>query len=395
MRNARAFAFLLLMPAVATAQEGTRKEIRDSQARLEQIRLERAKLQQEMEALRSRVRDASTELTNIERQRITSSGALRELDYQALVLGDNVTATTHQRILTKAKLAERQVALQHRLRAIYKRGPLHTVRVLLTSESFGNLLSRYKYLRMMALSERIMLEEVSRLENELTEQERELRISLQQLESLRAEKEGEVNRLQQLERQRVAALAQYKQKQKSTQGRLDQLEKDEAAVANVIAVLERRRREEEARTGAAPAAGTLTTRDLGALAWPVEGQLVFRFGPERKPNGVVLRYNGIGIGAPAGSPVKAVEAGTVVRASNMEGYGLSVFLDHGAGAYTLYLRLKTVSVRVGQKVIAGQVVGTVGGESTTQGPHLEFQVRVPTNGTTQPVDPLSWLRNRQ
>lgn len=394
MRTVFALMLAFALPASAFAQD-TRKEIRDSQMRLEQIRQERARLQKEMEALRSRVRDASQELTNIERQRITSSGALRELDYQAVVLGDNVQATTSQRALTQAKLVERQVALRERLRSIYKRGPLHTVRVLLSAESFGNLLSRYKYLRMLAISERVMIEEVSRLENELTHQERELRENLAQLEALRGEKEREVQRLQVLENQRERALREYQQKQRSTQGRLDQLEKDEKAVSSAIALLERRRREEEARTGAAPAAGTLTTRDLGALTWPVDGRLVFRFGPERKPNGVVLRYNGIGIAAAPGTPVKAVEAGTVARASNMEGYGLSVFLDHGAGAYTLYLRLKQVTVKVGQKVIAGQVIGSVGGEGTTQGPHLEFQVRVPTDGTTQAVDPLSWLRSRQ
>jgi murein DD-endopeptidase MepM/ murein hydrolase activator NlpD len=122
---------------------------------------------------------------------------------------------------------------------------------------------------------------------------------------------------------------------------------------------------------------------------------LFRFGPERKPNGVVLRYNGIGIAAPAGTPVKAVESGVVQLARPLEGYGSSVVVSHGAGAYTLYLRLKQITVREGQPLTAGQVVGTVGGEATEHGPHLEFQVRLPTNGTPTAVDPLDWLRSRQ
>jgi murein DD-endopeptidase MepM/ murein hydrolase activator NlpD len=45
-------------------------------------------------------------------------------------------------------------------------------------------------------------------------------------------------------------------------------------------------------------------------------------------------------------------------------------------------------------VTTGQVVGTVGGEQTAEGAHIEFQVRVPMGGGSEPVDPLAWLRGR-
>ena len=69
--------------------------------------------------------------------------------------------------------------------------------------------------------------------------------------------------------------------------------------------------------------------------------------------------------------------------------------SNGGGYYTLYLRLRSIAVKVGQKITAHQVVGTVGGESTPEGPHLEFQVRTPSSsGAPTPVDPLNWLRAR-
>ena len=387
-------ALALVLPLGAAAQTSQR-EIRDSQLRLQQIRAEREKLQQEMESLRGRVRDASRELANIERQRIASSGALRELELQADILTQDVELTSNQRTETQARLIQREVALKQRLRSIYKRGPLHTTRVLLTAENFGDLLSRYKYLRMIATYERSLVEEVARLENELALQENELRENLAQLEVLREQKEREVDQLQTIESEREKTLKVYQQRQRATQGRLEQLAKDEAAVTSVIAALERARRDEESRAGSSRAAATLTTRDLGALNWPVDGEVVFKFGPERKPNGVVLPYNGIGIAAPVGTPVKAVEEGTVQIARALEGYGLSVVIGHGAGSYTLYLRLKQVNVKQGQRVTAGQIIGLVGGEDTEHGPHLEFQVRVPTNGTPTPVDPENWLRSRR
>jgi murein DD-endopeptidase MepM/ murein hydrolase activator NlpD len=72
-----------------------------------------------------------------------------------------------------------------------------------------------------------------------------------------------------------------------------------------------------------------------------------------------------------------------------------VVLSHGGGFYTLYLYLEEIGVVQNRTVEAGQVVGTVGGRGTPEGPHIEFQVRVPVEGGA-PVaqDPLQWLRAR-
>jgi septal ring factor EnvC (AmiA/AmiB activator) len=379
---------LLVLPGVAFAQQS---ELRESQLRLERIRQERQELQRELESLKTRVRDAAREAQNIARQRSVSESALRELDYQAEVINNDVVRTSRELALTHARLGQRTDALHARLRSIYKRGKMHTVRVLLSAESFGDVLRRYKYLHLIALNDRIIVSEVKRLEADLESQEIELRQSQSQLESLRFEKNQELRELERVATQQNRTLREFREQERVTTSRLEQLAKDEARLANVIADLEKRRL---AGTNA-NRAGAISTRDLGALDWPVEGDLVFRFGPERKPNGVVLRYNGIGIAAPAGSPVKTVEAGTVEVAGALEGYGPSVVISHGAGYYTLYLRLRAVAVRAGQRVNAGHIVGAVGGEGTPEGAHLEFQVRTPgASGAPAAVDPLNWLRAR-
>lgn len=396
MKLLRALAIVVLFPLAAHAQQAeTTKELRESQLRLDRIRQEKIQLQEELDALKSRVRDAAREAANLAQQRRVSESALQELDYQAQVINNDVDNTTRELGLTHAKLRQRNEALHDRLRAIYKRGELHTVRVLLSAESFGDLLSRYKYLHLITLNDRMMLQDVKRLETQLNVQETALRHSLEQLESLRQDKMQEVQSLEQLQGKQGRTLAQFREKEKVTSGKLEQLLKDEAQVAGLITDLERKRKEDEKSGARVSAPANLTTRDVGALDWPVEGELVFRFGPERKPNGVVLRYNGIGIAAPAGSPVKAVEAGTIEIAGVLEGYGPSVVIGHGGGYYTLYLRLRSISVKAGQKINAGQIVGTVGGEATPEGAHLEFQVRAPgPAGAPTPVDPLNWLRAR-
>jgi septal ring factor EnvC (AmiA/AmiB activator) len=393
-------ALLLASATAARAQDTTPQELRESQLRLERIKKEREELQREMATLRSRVSDVSSQLVNIERQVAASADVLKELEFQSAALTVSVDSTTRQLLRARDRLRERRVVLRHRLRSIYKRGPLHTARVLLGAESFADLLNRYKYLHLIALYDRTLVQEVGRLERELTVRERELSGGLAQLEYLREEKQGEFDQLRALESEQERTLRSFRQRAQQAEGRLAQLARDEARLTNLVAELERKRIEEERRravAGARPApAGTITTRALGALDWPVDGELVYRFGPQRRPNGVVLRWNGIGIAAQAGSPVRAVEGGTVVMAGPFEGYGPTVMISHGAGYYTLYLYLQAINVREGQKIEPRQVVGTVGGEKTPEGAHIEFQVRAPTRsgGIPEPVDPLDWLRRR-
>jgi septal ring factor EnvC (AmiA/AmiB activator) len=380
--------------AQGSTQTGGRRDLRESQLRLDSIRQERARLQREMQSLQTRVRDASRDLVNIGRQRAAQVSALQEMDFQAAVLETTVEQTSAELEATRSALEHRGAALRERVRDIYKRGPLHTVSVLLSAENFGDLLNRYKYLSLVTRYERMVVDDVRRLEAELRSQEETLREDLTQLESLRARKGGEVDELRRIEARTRQALDQVKREEASTADELEKAAQDEQRVSAIIDRIERERIAEE-RRGAAATPNAISTSDLGSLNWPVEGRVVYRFGPERKPNGITLLNNGIGIAAAAGSPVRAVEAGRVSHAGPFEGYGSMVMVNHGGGYYTLYMYLRSVSVSEGEMITAGQVIGLVGGEQTPEGPHLEFQVRAPVrSGVPEPVDPLSWLRSR-
>src|SRR5690606_11323702 len=123
--------------------------------------------------------------------------------------------------------------------------------------------------------------------------------------------------------------------------------------------------------GAAGAgAGGLPASLRGALPWPVDGPILYRYGAGAADGGP----RGLGIGAPAGTVVRAVADGTVVLAEHFETYGPSVVVSHGRGYYTLYLNLAGLMVREGAVVRAAQPVGTVGGGTAAATPHLEFQI---------------------
>ncbi len=397
MRSAVILCAIGILTTPLRAQDVGR-DLRESQLRLDSIRQERARLQREMARLRSRVRDASREVANAAKQRAASASVVRELDLQTTLLGSQAAQTRAELDLTEQRLNQRLASFNDRLRSIYKRGPLHTVRVLLSAEDFSDLLNRYKYLHAITLHDRTVLEEMGQLQTQLTHKEVQLAHTLTQHKRLRGEKNQELNRFQQLESRRKRSLADVRRTETRTAQQLERTARAERGLATLIARIERERREKEARrraAGGAAVEGSISTRDLGALNWPVSGQLIYRFGPSRKSSGVVLVNKGIGIAAPPGTPVRAVEAGTVSIARPLEGYGPTVMLNHGGGFYTLYMFLRSIAVREGQQIENGHVVGNVGGEQTPEGAHLFFQVRAPVQGdATEAVDPLVWLRSR-
>ena len=86
-------------------------------------------------------------------------------------------------------------------------------------------------------------------------------------------------------------------------------------------------------------------------------------------------HTGIDFTAPKGVSVHATGNGKISEIKNLEsGYGTHVIIDHGYGYKTLYAHMSSVSVKVGQKVMRGQVIGAIGNTGTSTAPHLHYEV---------------------
>ena len=365
--------------------------LEDSRRRLDEIRSERERLRREQDRLEGQVRDAGAELRNIERQRDATNQIVNELERQMRGLGDQLLSSSQQLALAQDNLADRRAVLNRRLVEIYKRGPLFTFQVLLTAESFGDLLSRYKYLYLQNRQDRSLVEDIARLEGRIRQQRGELVDVRSDLDRRREERASELKSFEILAEERTARLGRLRRSSESAQQRISALERDEARLNDVLASLERARRPRGTPTPGVPGGSELTTADLGSLDWPVSGRILFRFGRDTLPSGAVIRRNGIGIAAAAGTPVKAVSSGRVALVQRLGTYGLTVVLEHGNGYFSLYMQLGSAAVEKDETVQRGQSIGTVGGENTDQGPHLYFEIR----GENQiALDPADWLRRR-
>ena len=385
----------LSAPAFLHAQRPTQsqQDLEASRRRLEEIRAERDRLRQQQQELQGEVHDVEDELTNLERQRESTNRIVNEIEKQIGGLAGQLDRSTAELILAEDNLAERNAVLQRRLVDIYKRGTLYTFQALMAAESFGELISRYKYLFLTSRQDRQLVREVESLRNRIKGQRNTVLSMRTQLDRTREEREAELRRYGALVEERERRASQLRRTAKTTAQRLTALERDEQQVQQLLATLDRRRNEanRSAARGTTPSAGSLTTADLGRLDWPVEGRIVYRFGRDTLPSGGVIRWNGIGIGAAAGTPVKAVEAGQVGLVGQVGTYGLTVAVEHGNGYWSLYMQLQSAAVKQGDKVVRGQTVGTVGGGNSDYGPHLHFEIR----GENQiALDPTAWLRRR-
>lgn len=118
----------------------------------------------------------------------------------------------------------------------------------------------------------------------------------------------------------------------------------------------------------------------GLAGYPlsVKATVGLSYGWHQNPNtGQAIFHSGVDLLAKEGTPVLAVDAGTVAFASTQGSYGNLIVINHEGGRQTRYAHLKDVTVAAGNAVKAGDKIGTVGitGRPDVEQPHLHFEVR--------------------
>ena len=126
------------------------------------------------------------------------------------------------------------------------------------------------------------------------------------------------------------------------------------------------------------------------LELPVRGCMTSPYGVQRYLNGKPTGsfHAGLDQRSPAGTPVRAVDGGTVKVVREWNLHGRTVGIDHGQGLESMYLHMSKVAVSEGAVVKKGDVIGYVGSTGRSTAPHLHWSLYV--NGV--PVNPRDWIQ---
>jgi septal ring factor EnvC (AmiA/AmiB activator) len=390
-----AAAWLLLAPAVALGQIDSLEM--NKRRELEEIQRQARETREAAQRLKTQETSEIGRLRRTERDLGSTQRRLRNLNRRQDELDENLLETRVRLDRSQQALEKQRRLLGRRLRNLYKFGPGGEVEFLLSTASFAQLLARWDFLVRIARQDQELLDALEQRRTDVEANAQRLTATIDQVERNLGVTERERRRLASLRVERQQTVGRIQTQRKAYESAAAELEKTARSIQRLLAQLERQRKaEEEARKrgeapGRQPAPYTGDfARGQGALDWPVQGDLIGRFGPEEHPRfKTKTMNNGVDISAPIGTTVRSVAKGRVDFTSEDYGtYGQLVILNHGDGYYTLYAHLSEILVRVGNEVQSGQTIGRVGDTGSLKGNVLHFEVR---RGATA-LDPEDWLR---
>ncbi|NBW42097.1 M23 family metallopeptidase [bacterium] len=135
-----------------------------------------------------------------------------------------------------------------------------------------------------------------------------------------------------------------------------------------------------------------SSASLVAISAPLPfSKLTSTFGIRQHPvSKVIHHHNGIDLAAPVGTPIRAIRGGVVTFSNQYKGYGKLVVIMHADGKTSHYAHCNELFVLVGERVLRGEIIGSVGESGVATGAHLHLEIRDGGN----PVNPIEYLRER-
>jgi septal ring factor EnvC (AmiA/AmiB activator) len=281
---------------------------------------------------------------------------------------------------------------------------------IFSSQTFKQFYMRLKYLKQYSDARKKQVEQIESVAEELMGQRRNLEgkkkdmqtvlqqenQQRQQLDKAKKDQQSVVNSLSQQEQELKKQIAAAKKQQENLNRMLREIiaedrRKAEAAAKSAGAKSTKSSGGSIPMTPEAAALSSSFAGNRGKLPWPVETGFVSRpFGTHPHPTlkGITEDNDGIDIQTAPNSNVRAVFDGEVIKIGTIPGYGGTIVIKHGE-YYTMYSKLKVISVKSGEKVKAKQVLGQV--YTNREG---VAEVHFETWKGLEPMNPSIWLAGR-
>ena len=297
---------------------------------------------------------------------------LKQMETQLTKTREKLRQTSHQILMLSKGMEHSKEELFSRLIALYKMGRVPVEGLLLTSQSYPDLLRLDKYFRVIIDYDARLVETYryqvvlkERYQEELIQDQFQWQLNISEIEKKKKE-------ITKVSGEKRALLKSIQDQKVVYQKVLLELEERAKELQTLVGKLER---EKSLLAYGKSKYGTLK----GKLILPVRGEVLSLF----KEKG----QNGIEIKAPMRAQIRAVLSGKVLYADWFKGFGNIVIIDHGDHTFTVSGYCSELLKKPGDAVSEGEAIALVGSAGSLKGPCLYFEIR--QHG--KPQDPMEWL----
>ena len=398
IRHKASFFLTVLFLAIAAAACG--QSIDEHRARIEKIEGEIRLLDRQIRSTSQKQKNTLDELVFIKRKIENRESILKETDRELKRLESAINLKNSEIRRNERELDTLEKRYTHLVLNTYKnRDTRIWFLYILSSKSIGQGYRRWEYLKDYADAINSQGEEIKRIKKKIIAQKDTLIKLKNNTIATQREREREYETLlaeqKEMERyskQLASNQNKYRRELASKRNEVEKLNREvERLLAQAIKQQEQKSTDKEDYPVFAASTAQLTAdfaSNKGKLPWPVDnGVIIEKFGQHYHPlfKGVKLPFNnGINISTSAGKSVKSVFHGVVSRVVIIPGYNQCVLVEHG-NYFTFYCKLADVSVKVGDRINTGDIIGTLAVSNNTSTLHFELWNK------TIKQDPELWL----
>lgn len=401
MRSLKHIALVVLAIFAGTAayaQKTTQKSLES----------QRAKLQKDIELINRKLAENSrssekvlSNLTLVRSKIAKREQLIEECDRTLSLLRDSIGTCEKEIAVLQDRYDTLSAYYAKLVRGAYKNRDSRTwYMYILSSQSVGQAFRRLGYFRSLSSQMNVQARKIQEASAALEARKARLVSLKTESDQVRGQIVKERSRLRDEESESTRMQERLQKDKKQYEKQLKEKNRQIESLNKKIAELIRQQSQKKSSSSGSKSKGKTVSTEVdvklsnefasnkGRLPWPVEGVVTDRFGKHQHPvykNVELPQNNGVTLTVRRGATAMAVFNGKVTQMFVLPGYNQCVLVSHGE-YYTLYSKLKTVSVKVGDKVTTGQAIGvvdTIGGEDLF---HFELWKG------SEPQNPENWLR---
>jgi len=363
---------LVVSDLQASRKDQIEKDITQKKKDLGDVKKEISVTRKREKEIRGKESSILGNLNSLETELYKKTKELKQMEGQLAQIRERLRQTRGQIAMLNIGLERTREELFSRLTALYKMGRTPPETILLTSQSFPDLLKIDKYFRVILHSDARLVETYQyqvalkeRYQDELTRDQRQWERDISEVEKKKAEIQG-------IRKEKQALLRSIQNQKVVYQKLIKELEERAKNLQTLVRKLEREK--------SLLSYGKAKPENFkGRLTPPVNGKVISLF-KERGQNGIEIQ-------AAMGTEIRAVLPGKVLYADWFKGFGNIVIIDHGDHVFTVSGYCSELLKKAGEEVAQGEAIGLVGSAGSLKGPSLYFEIR----HQGKPQDPMDWI----